>query len=350
MAKLSQSEQLDRAVSAVLSSRNSELPVADSKLAPLLKIAASLRALPRQDFKSRLKTELRGGKVMANQDTALQPARESTQEVARESAQENVQVNWIREGFRSITPYLIVERAPEFIEFTKNVFGASERFRVARPGTTTIMHAELQLADSIIELAEANAQFPARPAALHHFVRDPDAAYQRAIAAGASSIRPPADQFYGERSGSVKDPFGNHWYIAKAIGAGVETHVARGLNEVNLCLHPNGASELIDFMERAFGGETLERAETGRVIQHAEIKIGNSVIEIGEAHGPYQPMPTGIHLYVPNVDEVYGRAIAAGGVSIQPPADQPYGDRSGGVRDAFGNQWFIATHIRDVHF
>lgn len=342
MAKLSQSEQLDRAVSAVLSSRNSELPVAHSQLAPLLKIAASLRALPRQEFKTRLKTELQGGKEMTTQGSVVQ--------TAPESAQEKAQVNWIREGFRSITPYLIVVRAPEFIEFAKDVFGASERFRVPRPGTATIMHAELQLADSIIELAEANAQFPPRPAALHHFVRDPDAAYERALAAGAASIQPPADQFYGERSGSVKDPFGNHWYIAKAIGADAETHVARGLNEVNLCLHPKGAPALIDFMERAFGGETLDRAETGGVIRHAEIKIGNSVIEIGEAHGPYQPMPTGIHLYVPNVDEVYARAIAAGGVSIQPPADQPYGDRSGGVRDAFGNQWFIATHLRDVPF
>lgn len=339
MAKLSQSEQLDRAISAVLSSGNSDLPVADSRLAPALKVAAALRVLPRQDFKARLKTELQGGREMTTQNSAVQPA--------RESAQESAKVNWIREGFRSITPYLIVERPSEFIEFAKNVFGASERFRVARPGTTMIMHAEIQLGDSIIEIAEANPQFPARPAALHHFVRDPDAAYQRALAAGATSLQSPADQDFGERVGCVKDPFGNNWYIATAIGSGATTYIARGLRDVNLFLHPRGAANLIEFMKNAFGAEEVMRFGEGGVVYHAEMKIGDSTIEVSDPRR-FEPMPTGIHLYVPNVDEVYARAIAAGGVSIQPPADQPYGDRSGGVRDAFGNQWFIATHVRDV--
>lgn len=340
MAKLSQSEQFDRAVSAMLESRNSQKPAAGAAVEPFVELAAKLRGLPRQDFKARLKNELQGGNAMATQGPAVQPA--------RESAHEEVKPSWIREGFRSITPYLIVERASEFIDFAKSVFGASERFRVARPGTTTIMHAEIQIGDSIIELAEANAQFPARPAALHHFVHDPDATYQRAVAAGAESIDPPSDRSYGERSGTVKDSFGNNWYIAKAIGAGAATHVARGLHEVNLCLLPEGAPALIDFIESAFGGETIQRVESDGVVHYAEVKIGNSVIEVGEAHGSHQPLPPGIHLYVPNVDEVYARAMAAGGASIQAPTDQPYGDRSGGVRDAFGNMWFIATHRRDV--
>jgi PhnB protein len=69
---------------------------------------------------------------------------------------------------------------------------------------------------------------------------------------------------------------------------------------------------------------------------------------MGEAHGPYQPMPTMFYLYVPDVDALYQRAINAGATSMSAPADQPYGDRSAGVKDAFGNQWYIATHFKDV--
>jgi PhnB protein len=84
------------------------------------------------------------------------------------------------------------------------------------------------------------------------------------------------------------------------------------------------------------------------VVHHAQVRIGDSVIGMGEAHGPYQPAPATLHLYVPDADALYDRALRAGATSIQPVAEQPYGDRSGGVTDPFGNRWFIATHIRDV--
>jgi PhnB protein len=74
----------------------------------------------------------------------------------------------------------------------------------------------------------------------------------------------------------------------------------------------------------------------------------DSVVLMGEAHGRYQPMQSISYMYVPDCDAVYRRALAAGAKSIQEPADQPYGDRSAGVADAFGNTWYIATHIRDV--
>jgi len=69
---------------------------------------------------------------------------------------------------------------------------------------------------------------------------------------------------------------------------------------------------------------------------------------MGEAHGPYQPMPTMFYLYVPDVDAMYSRALHAGATSAGEPADQPYGDRTASVKDAIGNQWYIATHIRDM--
>jgi PhnB protein len=71
---------------------------------------------------------------------------------------------------------------------------------------------------------------------------------------------------------------------------------------------------------------------------------------MGEAHGPYQPMPTGIHLYVADADAVYAQAIQAGATSVSAPADQPYGDRFAHVIDPSGNSWLIATHIKDVQF
>jgi uncharacterized glyoxalase superfamily protein PhnB len=79
-----------------------------------------------------------------------------------------------------------------------------------------------------------------------------------------------------------------------------------------------------------------------------QIRVGTSILEMGEAHGPYQPMSSVLYVYVPDVDAVYRRALQAGATSISQPADQPYGDRNAGVKDPFGNTWYIATHIKDV--
>ena len=114
-------------------------------------------------------------------------------------------------------------------------------------------------------------------------------------------------------------------------------------------LHPLRAEPVLNFMKKAFGAQELGRfASPDGVIHHATLKIGDSHVEMGEAHGKYQPMQSMFYLYLPNVDAVYHRALAAGATSISAPADQPYGDRNAGVRDSFGNEWYIATHIKDV--
>lgn len=79
------------------------------------------------------------------------------------------------------------------------------------------MHAELRLGDSVIMLSDASPEFPARSAMIHIYVPDTDAAYRRAVAAGAKPIREPADQFYGDRSAGVEDAFGNYWWIATHV-------------------------------------------------------------------------------------------------------------------------------------
>jgi uncharacterized glyoxalase superfamily protein PhnB len=176
--------------------------------------------------------------------------------------------------------------------------------------------------------------------AIHLYVEDVDAVYQRALEAGAASTQAPVEQPYGDREAGVRDSFGNFWYIATHRGP---RYVPEGLSTVNPYLHPRGAAALIDFLKAGLGGEEVERAQSpDGVVVHAKVRIGDSVIELSEAHGPYQTMPTAIFLYVENVDALYERALRAGAVSSQAPSDQPYG-RVASVKDSFGTTWHLAT-------
>ena len=117
------------------------------------------------------------------------------------------------EGYQSVIPYLHVNGAAKSIAFMKEVFDAQEIAVYPRPDGT-VGHAALRIGDSVIELADAGPEWPAMPCALQVYVPDADAAYQRALKAGASSLIEPADQFYGDRTASVRDSSGNNWYIA----------------------------------------------------------------------------------------------------------------------------------------
>jgi PhnB protein len=122
-----------------------------------------------------------------------------------------------------------------------------------------------------------------------------------------------------------------------------------GYHAVTPYLVVDGAARLIDFLEEVFDAEQVERlAAPENRIGHAEVRIGDSVVMLGDAHGEHKPMQMMLYVYVDDVDATYQRAVAAGAVSVQAPVDQFYGDRSGGVKDAFGNVWWIATHIEDV--
>ncbi|HEX6624613.1 MAG TPA: VOC family protein [Pyrinomonadaceae bacterium] len=133
-------------------------------------------------------------------------------------------VKAIPEGFHSVTPYLCVDGAARAIEFYKEAFGATERFRMEAPGGK-IGHAEIQVGDSIIMLADEMPEINFRsPHALggpsSHFmiyVEDVDARVEQAVAAGAKLTRPIKDEFYGDRTGCVQDPFGHLWYIATHV-------------------------------------------------------------------------------------------------------------------------------------
>jgi PhnB protein len=257
-------------------------------------------------------------------------------------------VDPIRKGFRTITPYMIAADGPALLDFAKRAFGAEEMFRGI--GSAGGLHGEVKIGDSMLMMGGGipGKEFRATPSttALHVYVKDVDAVYQQALAAGATSAGEPRDQEYGERSAGVKDLAGNYWYIATHKGP---RYVPEGLSDVNVYMHPLRAEPVINFLKRAFGAQELVKyASPDGVVHHAEVRVGNSVLEMGEAHGPYQPMSSVFYLYVPDVDAAYRRALQAGASSISEPADQPYGDRNAGVKDPFGNTWYIATHVKDA--
>lgn len=261
--------------------------------------------------------------------------------------EEKKSVSAVPRGFRMVTPYLVAEDGLALLEFAKQGLGAEEVMRAVMP---TGVHAEVRIGDTTLMMGGglAGKKFPGslQPNALHIYVKDADAVTQKAVAAGATLIDAVRDQEYGERSSTVRDQAGNYWYIATAQG---EHHVPKGLFSVNPYLHPRRAEPVISFLKRAFGAEEVAKyASPDGVIHHAVIRVGDSVMEMGEAHGKYEPMEAMFYLYVPNMEAVYRQALAAGATSFQEPTDQPYGDRNAGVKDAFGNKWYIATHVKDV--
>ena len=129
-------------------------------------------------------------------------------------------VKAIPDGYHSVTPYLICDRAADAIEYYKKAFGATELFRMDHEGK--VGHAELKIGDSPIMLADEYPQMGYRspkalggtPVSIMIYVEDVDSVYQQAIDAGATEVKPLQDQFYGDRSGTLTDPFGHVWTIA----------------------------------------------------------------------------------------------------------------------------------------
>ena len=125
-------------------------------------------------------------------------------------------VHYIPEGYHSVTPYLIVQPAAKVLEFVKEVFDAEETFRMPGPDGT-IGHAEFRIGDSNLMISDGGEMYPPMPCTLYVYVKDVDATYKRALKAGGTSLKEPANQFYGDRSASVKDPCGNVWGIGTHI-------------------------------------------------------------------------------------------------------------------------------------
>ena len=307
-------DALDQFINAMLAG---EQPTADPELAPLAQIAVRLLDLPDENFQKRLKSDLQRRGNMTTSTVAP-----------------------IREGFHTITPFIVVPNAPELIDFLKRTFGAEETSRHPH-GEGFIASVKVDDTDLLI-MGNPGLPGPERIGAFHVYVPDCDVTFRRAIEAGATSMGEPSDTVYGERAGFVKDAVGNQWYIATHLGA---TPALKNLWNVSPFAHPSSVRKYIDFLTTVMGAKELVVHEHGGRVVYAAAQIGDAVLEMGESPNP---LPSGFYLFVEDCDAVYQRAIEAGATSLWPPADQPHGDRTAGLVDPFGYQWIPATRIKIV--
>jgi PhnB protein len=125
--------------------------------------------------------------------------------------------------------------------------------------------------------------------------------------------------------------------------------IPEGYHTITPYLLVKDVRPLIEFLKKAFDAKEVHAsALPDGTITHADVLIGDSHLMMGSARGEWQPLPGMVYLYVPDTDAVYKQALAAGATTIMAPADQFYGDRNAGVKDPFGNLWWIATHVEDV--
>jgi uncharacterized glyoxalase superfamily protein PhnB len=307
MAERDQFDRLNDAIDAVVARRT---PPIDPELAAMLMVAADLRELPDPGFRDRLRYELFDEKVPA------------------------------RSPALHLRPYLIVPGAAELIKFLERAFDAEVLLLVPMEDGT-IMHAEVRVGNSIVEMGDASDRWKAIAPPMHVYIENADDVYRRAIAAGATSLYEPTTQAYGSREAGVTDRFGTHWYIATHLEGGPRPP---GFGTVTAAIRVAGASQLIDLLGNAFGAVEIGRDLTpAGEIGHAEVRIGESMLEVSEARGQWGPAGGAFHLFVDDCDAVYEKAVGAGLSTVLPPADMPYGERSATVSDGFGNLWFIAT-------
>jgi uncharacterized glyoxalase superfamily protein PhnB len=308
MAERDLIERLDAMIDAIVSGRPA--PALEPDLAMLAITVADLRGLPDPQFKARLKRELF-----------------PTKEDAMES--NVVTVN-------SVRPYFIVNGADDLIAFLQKAFDAKLDFRAPTPDDK-VMHAEVHLGDSHLEMGDAGGQWEPLAAPMHIYIENVDDAYRRAIEAGAKSLYEPTNQPYGDREAGVVDARGIEYFIATRLEGGPRP---AGYGTVTTGFRAKGAKEMLAFLTKAFGAVHVSGG-----VEHAEIKLGETMIELSEAHGQWGPTRGGFHLFVSDCDAVYAEALSAGATSIYEPVDKPYGERSAGVTDAWGNQWYIATPL-----
>ena len=318
-------DQLDDAITALLAKSEPVVSETDRELTELIEVARELRGLPSPQYRVALQEKL-GGK-----DDMSTTAKEI------ESTPPSKSTKFKREGFHTVTPYLIVKPAVELVDFVKQAFGAVESFRST--GSAGGLHCEVKIGDSVAMIG-GGPTFDPRPAAIHLYVSNVDEVYDRAVAAGATSLVAPSDQEYGERVAGIKDIGGNEWYIAKPF----DSTPVPDLHTVTVYFHPVGAPKFINFLEQAFGAQVVERHQSDEgFVYHAKLRVGDSIMELGEAHDQWQPMQSAIYMYVEDVDATYKQALSAGATSALEPTNQPYGDRTAWVNDEFGNVWYLST-------
>jgi uncharacterized glyoxalase superfamily protein PhnB len=333
MSEVELTNELDQAVEALMQRpRDASRETISASIMKLVDVARDLRDLPRSEFKARLRDEL-------EREVSMSTAAE-----AKQIAADVPQLDESKSTVRTVTPYVIVSDVHREIEFIERVFDA--KGKVYGLGSRGGYHSEYRIGDSMLMIGGggkgAEWKGTPMPASLHAYVQNVDGVYQTAIAAGATSLMPPTDMDYGERGAAIEDPGGNHWYLATAFGP---SYVPEGLPDLIPFFNPFGAPKMIEFLKDALNAEEIAvyRSPQGTV-EHAKMRIGESIVEMGEAHGEWQPRPMQFMVYVDDCDESYARAMRAeGAVSVSEPANAPYGGRTGTVKDPWGNTWYLSS-------
>lgn len=333
-----------------------------------------------------------------------QTADTATPEPKAEAPVEKVAVKPIPDGFFELTPSITVKGADAAVDFYVKAFGAQKLFTLPGPDGKT-MHAEVKIGDSIIMIDEENAEQGAKgpatvggtPATLMIYTANADEAFAAATAAGATVQMPLGDQFWGDRFGTLVDPFGHQWAIAshvedltpeqmnqraaivmaemdpkakkkkkkakkdappawKAI-AGTPTTAATPAqyHTVTASYVLHDAAAAIEFYKAVFGATERGRmAMPDGKIMHAELAFGSSVLMISDEMAPGKSAktlggsPVSLMFYTPDVDGVFAKATGAGAQAAMPVTDMFWGDRFGMVVGPDGFGWGVATHKEDL--
>ena len=341
MSEVGATENLNQIVDAILKGEASGL--VKPSVVEIAAVAVELRGLPRQDFKMRLRNELEREVSMSNAGAKTKQSREaSTRSKAAKRAKQGAAPT-------TLTPYVIVADVHRQIDFIKEVFGAQGK--IYGLGSQGGYHSEYRIGDSMLMIGGGGEGSKWKgtpvPVSLHVYVQDVDGVYQQAMQAGATSLMPPTDMEYGERGAAIEDVGGNHWYIATAFGP---SYVPEGMPEVMPFFNPRGAKKMIDFLAQAFAAETLALHESpDGVVQHAKIRIGASIVEMGEAHAQWQPRPMHFMVNVEDCDTAYERSMKVEDtISVSAPANAPYGGRTGTIEDPFGNIWYLHSQSGQI--
>ncbi len=250
-----------------------------------------------------------------------------------------------------VTVYLLPTSAAEMLAFAKQALGAEEIIRFEAGGS--VHHAKMRVGDSVIEMSDLHAGQAPLPAMLYTYVNDVDAAYDRAVGAGATSVAAPAVMPYGDYVGSVADPFGNRWYMASPTRAhrparaskseSKVSYIRPGFRTLTPYLLVNGAEKEIEFMKNGLGATEKFRVPMGDRIMHAQMQVGDAVVELSDANAEFPARAMMNMFYVADADAAYARALAAGGTSMYPVSTKPWGDRDGVVVSPGGIIWCLTT-------
>ncbi len=324
MSERERFDELEAALSAVFSGRDVPTDVGEEPR-DLALLAGYLLGLPREEFRASLKADL------VRPDTPGSEKKVEPTEAAETITQ-------------TVIPYVVVPGAEQMMDFVRETFGATE---VLRSAGSSGFHGEVRIGGTQLMMGgRPGMSWPESLATLHLYVPDADATYRRALDAGATSLYPPMDQFYGDREAGIRDPFGNRWFISTHQKG--PSHVPEGMRSVTPFFLVSGTSEWMELLKQAFGAVEVARVGSPEgVVRYAKMRIGDSVIEMGEAHGEHAASTSAmLYVVVDDVDASYARAVAGGAKAVEAPTLQPYGARVGHVKDSRGHDWYLATPVR----